>query len=191
MLDRRYISDRLNECDLTIYLRPGGQSILTNLCEIGFPGDLGQYVKNQFEWETSESHSLGNSGWDFARFPVHHTPETDPHGYVLTHKSGFRLCIAAILAHVMKSRAVLIHLMPFFWRWNADIGNFLTIIHPQTSHHSARGIREENFGNSIALLPERIGSGFLKPDLPTNVHQLEDGDYMLVNEDGSFEMRRG
>jgi len=35
------------------------------------------------------------------------------------------------------------------------------------------------------------GSGFLKPNLPTNVHQLEDRDYMVVNEDGSFEMRRG
>ena len=78
MLDRRYISDRLNECDLTIYLRPGGQSILTNLCEIGFPGDLGRFIKNQFEWETSESLSLGDTGWSYVRFPVHHTPETDP-----------------------------------------------------------------------------------------------------------------
>ena len=60
MLDRRYISDRLNECDLTIHLRPGGQSILTNLCEIGFPGDLGRFIKDQFEWETSESLSLGD-----------------------------------------------------------------------------------------------------------------------------------
>ena len=193
MLDRRYISDRLNECDLTIYLRPGGQSILTNLCEIGFPGDLGRFIKNQFEWETSESLSLENTGWNYVRFPVHHTPETDPHGYVLSHKSGFRLLHCGdsgpcdeIENRAHSSDAILLEMgMP-------DIGNF-------PYHHTPSDIASfsERHAEKKILVTHNFASGgdrdsgFLKPDLPPNVHQLEDGDHLVVHEDGSFEMKGG
>lgn len=191
-LDRKYISDRSNKSMLRIYLRPGGESILTNLCDIGFPGDLADYARNQFVWVTQEEQTLGNTNWNFIRFPVHHTPETDPHGYELAHKSGFKFlhCGDSGPCDEIENRAstadvILLEMgMP-------DIGDF-------PHHHRPSDVTSfsERHRDKVILVTHNfasganVDSGFRKPILPSNVHQLEDGDYLMIGEDGSFKIMR-
>ena len=91
LLDRKFISDASGSSDLSVYLRPGGKGFLSSLCEMGFPGSLADSLEGRVQWNEEESGALGDTGWSYERFPVCHTPETDPHGYELTHVSGFRL----------------------------------------------------------------------------------------------------
>ena len=112
---------------------------------------------------------------------------------MLTHKSGFRLLHCGdsgpcdeIESRAHSSDAILLEMgMP-------DIGNFPYHHTPSDIASFSKRHPEKKIlvTHSFASGVDR-GSGFLKPNLPTNVHQLEDRDYMVVNEDGSFEMRRG
>ena len=43
------------------------------------------------DWYEEENFELPETNWSFERFPVCHTPETDPHGYELTHDTGFKV----------------------------------------------------------------------------------------------------
>ena len=90
MLERKYISDPSGECDLKIYLRPGGKDKLAKLCDVGFPGSL-ENIGEMGDWYEEEKFELPETNWSFERFPVCHTPETDPHGYELTHSTGFKV----------------------------------------------------------------------------------------------------
>ena len=90
MLERKYISDPKREKDLKIYLRPGGKEKISNLCNIGFPGSL-EDVEKMAHWHEEEMCELAGTNWSFERFPVCHTPETDPHGYELTHNTGIKV----------------------------------------------------------------------------------------------------
>ena len=91
LLERQHVSDPDSTRPLSVHLRLGGRDILGLLCRIGFPGSLDAALEGRVNWSESESGELVGTEWSFERFPVCHTPETDPHGYELVHSSGFRL----------------------------------------------------------------------------------------------------
>ena len=76
---------------LEIHLEENGIEILSNLCRIGYPGSLEDSIKKDVMWRKEKTLKLIGTEWEMERFPVCHTPETEPHGYLLTHSSGFRL----------------------------------------------------------------------------------------------------
>jgi len=91
LLERQHVSDPDATKTLGVHLRPGGRDILDVLCRTGFPGSLDAALDERANWSESESGELAGTDWSYERFPVCHTPETDPHGYELVHSSGFRL----------------------------------------------------------------------------------------------------
>jgi len=189
LLERKYISDRNQEKKPNIYLRPGGKKILSNLCNVGFPGSLEDIDKAAI-WMEDEEINLIGTNWKFKRFPVCHTPETDPHGYELTHSSGLVLlhCGDSGPCEEIEKRAknadiVILEMgMP-------DIGNF-------PYHYTPNDVRDfsnkfpdifilvtHNFSNSGNII-----GGFAMPDLPKGVYQLEDGDILEISAEKDFKI---
>ena len=191
MLDRKYISDREGKASLDVYLRPGGIDILESLCRSGFPGSL-ESLDHIIDWHESEHDEIGDTGWKFYRFPVLHNPDTDPHGYELVHESGFRLLHCGdsgpcdeIDNRAKRADVIIVEMgMP-------DIGEF-------PHHHRPSDVVSLASRNSHAkiLVTHNYSSGrgfeggFEIPDLPDTICQLEDGDSLIVDEDGSFEVIR-
>jgi|ETNmetMinimDraft_21_1059911.scaffolds.fasta_scaffold02441_5 ribonuclease BN (tRNA processing enzyme) len=92
ILDQKYISDRESKLFLNVHCPKNGTEKLNNLCELAYPGSLIERMeKNVIIDEESSGEILGVSGWSFERFEVLHDEVVDPHGYVLTHESGFTL----------------------------------------------------------------------------------------------------
>ena len=183
MLERKYISDTKREQELNIYLRPGGKEFLSNLCKMGFPGSLENDIDTIANWNEMEQLELIGTDWKFERFPVCHTPETDPHGYELKHKNGFVLlhCGDSGPCDEIEKRArnadvvVLEMGMP-------DIGNF-------PYHHTPKDVKEfsERYPDTLVLVTHNYASsknnseGFPIPDLSEKIHQLEDGDAIIIS----------
>ena len=189
MLERKYISDPKREKDLKIYLRPGGKEKISNLCNIGFPGSL-EDVEKMAHWHEEEMCELAGTNWSFERFPVCHTPETDPHGYELTHNTGIKVlhCGDSGPCEEIESRAesadvVILEMgMP-------DIGKF-------PYHYTPRDVINfsNKFPKSLVLVThnfassKNISEGFRVPELPKEVYQLEDGDAIEINENGEIKI---
>lgn len=92
ILERKYISDRAAEHHLDVHLHPGGEERLSHLAELAYPGTLIDSINNSVSFHnTPRGEVRGVNGWSFERFEVFHVPETDPHGYQLTHESGFSM----------------------------------------------------------------------------------------------------
>ena len=190
LLERKYISDTNREQELNIYLRPGGKDFLTNLCNIGFPGSLEDDIDIIANWNEMENTELIGTDWKFERFPVCHTPETDPHGYELKHNNGFVLlhCGDSGPCEEIENRAsnadvVILEMgMP-------DIGDF-------PYHHTPKDVKEfsERNPNTLVLVTHNYASsknneeGFSIPELPEKIHQLEDGDAILFSENGQIKL---
>ena len=189
MLERKYISDPMLEHELNIYLRPGGKEKLSNLCNVGFPGSL-EEIGGMADWYEEESFELSGTDWSFERFPVCHTPETDPHGYELTHKSGIKIlhcgdsgpCIE-IEKRAENADIVILEMgMP-------DIGDF-------PYHYTPSNVVDfsNNFPESLILVTHnyassrKISEGFQAPNLPKEVYQLEDGDAVEINQNGEIKI---
>ena len=189
MLERKYISDTKREKDLNIYLRPGGKEKISDLCNIGFPGSL-EDVEEMAKWHEEERHELVGTDWSFERFPVCHTPETDPHGYELTHNTGIKIlhCGDSGPCEEIERRAesadvVILEMgMP-------DIGNF-------PYHYTPSDVIEfsNKFSKSLVLVTHNFASsknivkGFRIPDLPKEVYQLEDGDAVEIDQNGEIKI---
>ena len=185
MLERKYISDPKREKNLKIYLRPGGKEKISNLCNIGFPGSL-EDVEKMAHWHEEEMCELAGTNWSFERFPVCHTPETDPHGYELTHNTGIKVlhCGDSGPCEEIESRAesadvVILEMgMP-------DIGKFpyhytpSDVINFSNKFPKSLVLVTHNFASS-----KNISEGFRVPELPKEVYQLEDGDAIEINENG-------
>ena len=68
-----------------------------------------------------------------------------------------------------------------------DIGDFpyhhrpSDVVSFSQRHPNAKVLVTHNYASS-----KGTESGFKMPELPESVHQLEDGDWLEVNEDGSF-----
>ncbi len=190
LLDRKYISDTSGDSSLTVHLRPGGKTLLSDLCNMGFPGSLADALEQSINWDENEEGILGETGWKYERFPVCHTPETDPHGYELTHESGFRLlhCGDSGPCSEIEKRAgnadvVLLEMgMP-------DIGEF-------PHHHRPSDVISfgERHPEAKVLVTHNYSSGrgneegFPMPSLHGSIHQLEDGDAIEINSDGNFSL---
>lgn len=189
MLERKYISDPKREKDLKIYLRPGGKEKISNLCNIGFPGSL-EDVEKMAHWHEEEMCELAGTNWSFERFPVCHTPETDPHGYELIHNTGIKVlhCGDSGPCEEIESRAesadvVILEMgMP-------DIGKFpyhytpSDVINFSNKFPKSLVLVTHNFASS-----KNISEGFRVPELPKEVYQLEDGDAIEINENGEIEI---
>ena len=189
MLERKYISDPKREKNLKIYLRPGGKEKISNLCNIGFPGSL-EDVEKMAHWHEEEMCELAGTDWSFERFPVCHTPETDPHGYELTHNTGIKVlhCGDSGPCEEIESRAesadvVILEMgMP-------DIGKFpyhytpSDVINFSNKFPKSLVLVTHNFASS-----KNISEGFRVPELPKEVYQLEDGDAIEINENGEIKI---
>ena len=189
MLERKYISDPKREKNLKIYLRPGGKEKISNLCNIGFPGSL-EDVEKMAHWYEDEMCELAGTNWSFERFPVCHTPETDPHGYELTHNTGIKVlhCGDSGPCEEIESRAesadvVILEMgMP-------DIGKFpyhytpSDVINFSNKFPKSLVLVTHNFASS-----KNISEGFRVPELPKEVYQLEDGDAIEINENGEIKI---
>lgn len=189
MLERKYISDPNRKNNLKIYLRPGGKDKLAELCNIGFPGSL-ENIGDMADWYEEEKFELPETNWSFERFPVCHTPETDPHGYELTHNTGFKLLHCGdsgpckeIEERAENSNIVILEMgMP-------DIGDF-------PYHYTPSDVIEfsKKFPKSLILVThnfassKNISKGFKIPELPKEVFQLEDGDAIEINQNGEIKI---
>ena len=190
LLDRKFISDSLGSKDLSVHLRPGGRDFLSSLCQMGFPGSLADSLEQRVDWDEEEKGVLSETGWRYERFPVCHTPETDPHGYELIHESGFRLlhCGDSGPCEGIEERApsadvvVLEMGMP-------DIGEFphhhrpSDVISFGKRHPHVKILITHNYSSG-----KGNESGFPIPALPSSIHQLEDGDTLEIDQNGDFTM---
>ena len=188
LLDRKYISDTKGERKLELHLRPRGREYLSTLCEMGFPGSLNDSLEERVAWNEDEESIIGRTGWKYVRFPVHHTPETDPHGYELEHESGFRILHCGdsgpcpeIERRAGKVDAVILEMgMP-------DIGDF-------PHHHRPSDVVSfnERFPEVKVLVTHNYAKspnskyGFEIPELPVDVIQLNDGDSIEIDDSGDF-----
>ena len=189
MLERKYISDPMKEHELKIYLRPGGKKKLSSLCNVGFPGSL-EEIGDMAEWREEEKLEILGTNWNFERFAVCHTPETDPHGYELTHNSGIKIlhcgdsgpCLE-IEKRAKNADVVILEMgMP-------DIGDF-------PYHYTPSDIVKfsNKFPGSLILVTHNYASsknfseGFQPPILPKEVCQLEDGDAIEIDQNGEIEI---
>ena len=189
MLERKYISDPMKEHELKIYLRPGGKKILSSLCNVGFPGSL-EEIGGMAEWYEEEKLEILGTNWNFERFAVCHTPETDPHGYELTHNSGIKIlhcgdsgpCLE-IEKRAKNADVVILEMgMP-------DIGDF-------PYHYTPSDVVKfsNKFPGRLILVTHNYASsknfseGFQPPILPKEVCQLEDGDAIEIDQNGEIEI---
>jgi len=189
LLERKYISDPNNEQKLKIYLRPGGKEKLSYLCNQGFPGSL-ENIEQLADWYEDEKILLEGTKWRFERFPVCHTPETDPHGYELVHESGIKIlhCGDSGPCEEIEKRAKSADII-ILEMGMPDIGNF-------PYHYTPNDIRKfsKKYLTSLILVTHNYASsrdsleGFRIPDLPERVYQLEDGDAIEIDDSGGIKI---
>jgi len=189
MLERKYVTNRESETELNIFLRPGGKEILAGLCETGFPGSLDS-LDTMVGWNEEEEGNIGTTDWRYTRFPVHHNPETDPHGYELTHTSGFRMLHCGdsgpcpeIDRRAPNASVIVVEMgVP-------DIGEFphhhrpSDVISLSERNPHAKILVTHNYSSA-----KGIKEGFEMPKLPESICQLEDFDSLEIFEDGSFKI---
>ena len=187
LLDRKYISDPKRKFPLSVYVRPGGREILSELCKVGFPGSL-EDALGGIKWIEKEECELTGSDWKFIRFPVRHTPETDPHGYEMIHSSGFRLLHCGdsgpceeIERRARNANAVILEMgMP-------DIGDFPHHHRPsdvESFKHRFPDVKvfvTHNYARS-----ENRNGGFPIAKLSPDITQLEDEDKIEIAKNGNL-----
>tara|TARA_B100000530_G_C15866397_1_gene451515 strand:- start:323 stop:1111 length:789 start_codon:yes stop_codon:yes gene_type:complete len=188
LLDRKYLSNPMGEEKLELHLRPGGKEYLSTLCKMGFPGSLDDSLEELVNWNESEKSAIGRTGWKYDRFPVHHTPETDPHGYELEHESGFRIlhCGDSGPCPEIERRAERVDVV-ILEMGMPDIGDF-------PHHHRPSDVVSFNkrFPEVKVLVTHNYArspnseSGFEIPELPVDVIQLNDGDSIEIDIMGNF-----
>ena len=186
ILERKVVSNAENS--LNVYLRPGGKEILSNLSHVGFPGSLNEVLKDDINWLENESGEIENSNWSYERFQVVHTPETDPHGYMLTHNSGFKLLHCGdsgpckeIEDRAAEANAILIEM---------GVPDFVD----SPNHHNPRQVNSlaERQPHATILVTHNYSNavnqegGFPTPKLNDGIIQLEDGDELIIEENGGF-----
>ena len=193
MLDRWKMGGMEGQLEkLQIHCRPGGRKRLAELCEVGFPGSLTEEIEERCSWNESESGELASTDWIFERFPVRHTPETDPHGYKLVHKSGLSILHCGdsgpceeIEQRARNSDIVILEMgVPDFVKSPhhhnpSDVAAF------QMRHPHASVLVTHNFSKS-----QGSEIGFEIPVLPEGILQIEDGDCLEISESGQFSLIR-
>ena len=177
---------------LQIHCRPGGRKRLAELCEVGFPGSLTEEIEERCSWNESESGELPPTDWIFERFPVRHTPETDPHGYKLVHKSGLSILHCGdsgpceeIEQRARNSDIVILEMgVPDFVK-SPHHHNPSDVVSCQMRHPHTSVLVTHNFSKS-----QGSEIGFEIPILPEGILQIEDGDCLEISESGQFSLIR-
>tara|TARA_B100000965_G_C19595648_1_gene760067 strand:+ start:1115 stop:1618 length:504 start_codon:yes stop_codon:yes gene_type:complete len=62
---------------------------MKTICELAFPGTLLPVIEERVEWVVNDVGEVGQ--WSYERFPVFHTPATEPHGYMFRNSNRFTL----------------------------------------------------------------------------------------------------
>tara|TARA_B100000212_G_scaffold198916_1_gene150077 strand:- start:790 stop:1593 length:804 start_codon:yes stop_codon:yes gene_type:complete len=187
-LDRKYLSKKVQKEPLEVHLRPGGEDLLTSLSTGAYPKSLDEFLSQEVRWNFEESAILEGTDWAFDRFPVKHTPETDPHGYLLLHKSGFNFlhCGDSGPCDGIESLAEIADVI-LLEMGVPDIGSFpyhhtpSDVIAFQGRHPGKTVLVTHNYSSANG-----IDTGFQRPELPPPIIQLEDGDSLVVSDDGTF-----
>jgi ribonuclease BN (tRNA processing enzyme) len=193
MLDREKMGAINNERGvLEIHCRPGGKRRMVELCNVGFPGSLDEEVSKRALWDVEESDSLSGTEWRFERFPVCHTPETDPHGYKLVHKSGITILhcgdsgpCESIEERAAESDVVILEM---------GVPDFVNSPH----HHNPSDVAgfKNRHPHAIVLVTHNFSKspgfkeGFDIPELPEGVVQLNDGDRLEISDVGEIKLIR-
>ena len=86
ILERKYISDRSGEKQLTIAGSKNVRQRLELLCELAYPGSLDSML-SKINWIDIPESDI----WTFERFKVRHDPKSEPHGWMMTHKNGWSI----------------------------------------------------------------------------------------------------
>ena len=191
LLDREWMApDRNARGTLSIYCRPGGKELLTGLCEVGFPGSLDEALRERAHWNEDEFGDLKGTQWSFERFPVSHTPETDPHGYRMMHKSGLTILhcgdsgpCEGIEERASESQIVILEM---------GVPDFIDSPH----HHNPSQVISfsERHPHALVLVTHNYASspgkseGFEMPILPSGIIQLNDGDRLKIDDNGNFSL---
>ncbi len=191
LLDREWLApDRDARGTLSIHARPGGRDRLSDLCEVGFPGSLEVALRERTAWYEDESGTLKGTQWSYDRFPVSHTPETDPHGYRMVHESGLTILHCGdsgpcqeIEDRSSESDVVILEMgVPDFVD-SPHHHNPSQVISFSERHPHAMVLVTHNFSRSLDS-----DSGFEVPELPVGIHQLNDGDRLEILDDGELEL---
>ena len=186
LLERRYISDREGEHTLDVHAHTGGEQRLGHLCELAFPGSLGDVLAERVRFHEHPSGEIEGlvrvgGGWTYERYPVHHVPETEPHGYSLVHESGLVLLhcgdsgpCSEIERRASDADVVIIELgipdgVPSDFHYKPSTLSELALACPETTFLATHLYTESG--------PESTGE---VPSLPPNVIQVSDGDRFLL-----------
>tara|TARA_B100000287_G_C20673364_1_gene794217 strand:+ start:3090 stop:3887 length:798 start_codon:yes stop_codon:yes gene_type:complete len=176
ILDQKYISDRDAKQKLSVHCPEQGSEKLKELCEIAYPGSLLERLKQNVIFDENPSGNiLGVNGWTFERFEVFHDEAVDPHGYLLTHESGFKLMhtgdsgpCKAIESRVMDCNVVVIELgvpdhvnTPFHYKPETlkELANKFPKTIFLATHHYADDInsgKKPYLSNDLPNLPDNI-----------------------------------
>mgnify|MGYP002836614720 FL=1 len=173
---------------LQVHCRPGGKDVLLDLCQTGFPGSLDEELSERVLWDYEESGNLEGTEWRFERFPVRHTPGTDPHGYRLVHNSGLGILhcgdsgpCKAIEERAPDSQIVILEMgVPDFVS-SPHHHNPSDVLAFSERHPEVQVLVTHNFSRAPGL-----EQGFEIAELPSNIIQLNDGDSISVYDDGGF-----
>lgn len=192
LLERKYISDPEFKSTLNVHLRPEGKKLLSSLCNTGFPGSLEEFLDKRVLWSESETGNLEDTDWSFERFAVEHVEQTDPHGYELIHSNGFRFLHCGdsgpcdeIDRRASRCQVVLLEM---------GIPDFVESPH----HHTPSDVIafSQRHPHALVLVTHNYSSGrgekagFPMPKLPDSVVQIEDGDFLMIDENGSVSLQR-
>lgn len=193
LLNRKWMpSEGSDVLKLQIHLEKNGVEILSNLCRIGYPGSLEDSLKNDITWSNDKQSKLNDTEWEMDRFPVCHTPETEPHGYMLKHSSGFRLLHCGdsgpceeIDCRVGEADVVIVEM---------GVPDFVD----SPYHHTPSDIESlsKKFPETKILVTHNYSNsgdfrhGFESPDLLPNIHQLIDGDKLIIDDKGDFILKK-
>ena len=191
MLDREWLApDRNARSTLSIHARPGGRERLSELCEVGFPGSLDAALRERAAWYEDACGSLEGTQWNYDRFPVSHTPETDPHGYKLMHESGITIlhCGDSGPCQEIEERApdsdvVILEMGVPDYVDSPHHHNPSQVISFSERHPHAMVLVTHNFARS----PDS-NHGFELPELPSGIQQLNDGDRLEIDDDGELSL---
>ncbi|MDP6906505.1 MAG: ribonuclease Z [Candidatus Thalassarchaeaceae archaeon] len=178
LLDRKYLSDRSGNSNLTIYCYKGGRNRLQNLCNQAYPNTL-----ESLKWlEYNEDNEGNANSWEFSRFEVCHDPATEPHGYLLRNSEGFTIAHCGDsgpcenIEKLAKNTNIMIIEMGIPDSVNSPYHyspSRLTKL--ANKNPNTKFIATHNYANSFGSEPESE-TQFVLEKLPSNVVQAEDGD---------------
>lgn len=187
ILERKWISDRGDEYPLAIHGPKGCKGRVSQLCEIAYPGSMDDRL-DSIKWDESDEGAVNNSpDWKFERFKVLHEEEVDPHGYLLTHRSGLTIMhtgdsgpCEAISSRIPQCDVVVIEMgvpdsVDVNMHFKPSTLDALAKNHPDTTFLVTHTWLDDPNNHRIPIISSEL------PILSENVIQVGDGDRFLLD----------